>query len=197
MAFRPVLDSRCDLPSQYPPMTIKPLFILFAALVPPLALFACSPEVTLATSSGAGGSSTSSSSTGSTSSGMSTGTGTSAVPCGDSSCAAGQLCVVPACRDVLGEECYFAAADAGEVCPPGTKRGPQFDSDCPTFPGGSSYACVSGCPPPPPFCVDLPSGCADMPTCACLANDPCESSNSGVCHDADIQSGILTCSLMP
>jgi hypothetical protein len=93
---------------------------------------------------------------------------------------------------VAGEECYAGTPDAGLwSCPPGTERGPQFDLDC-LQPG---YACVGGCPAPPPFCVDLPAACGGVPTCACLAEDPCHPSNSGACHDADIAGAILTCSL--
>ena len=141
-----------------------------------LLLSACSPSVA---ESGSTGSTTS---TGIT------------LSCGDMSCAQGQLCVTPACRHVLGEECYLASPDGGAVCPPGTLRGEQFDLDCPQ-PGG--YACVDGCPPPPPFCVDLPSGCDGVATCGCLTTDPCAKSNSGSCQDADIDGGVLSCSLSP
>ena len=123
----------------------------------------------------------------------STGTGVIVGACGGVDCTADQLCVQPACREVLGEECNFGIPDGGPVCEPGTVRGPQFDLDC-VQPG---YACVSGCPPKPPFCVDLPPGCGGVASCACLAMDPCVPSNSGACHDADISAGVLSCSLKP
>ena len=113
---------------------------------------------------------------------------------GGCDCAVGQLCVVPACREVLGEECYSGTPDAGEwSCPPGTKRGAQFDLDC-LQPG---FACVTGCPPEPSFCLDLPPGCGGVATCACLGDNPCHPSNSGACLDADIAGDVLACSLMP
>jgi hypothetical protein len=140
-------------------------------------------------SSGMGGAGGSSTSTGSSSSG--------GPPCGDPACASGQLCVVPVCRDVLGEECYYAEPGTEEVCPPGTKRAPQFDPVCPSVPTGSTFACVGGCPAPAPFCLDVPSACVDMPTCVCLGSNPCEPSNSGSCKDSNINGGVLTCSLQP
>ncbi len=109
-------------------------------------------------------------------------------------CAAGQLCVVPSCREVLGEECYQGTPDQGLwSCPPGTVRGAQFDGDC-VQPG---FACVTGCPPKAPFCLDLPPGCGGVATCACLGDNPCHASNSGACLDADIAGGVLACSLSP
>lgn len=193
-------------------MTTKPWFVVvLAGLLLPLAIVACSSEVTTANASGAGGAASSSSSAdSSTSSASATSTSSSSSssnsssngsmnmgPCGDPGCSAGQLCVVPQCREVLGEECYFAAADAGEICPPGTKRAPQFDADCFVSPNGTSYACVTGCPPAAPFCLDVPSACAGMPTCACIGENPCEPSNSGYCKDSNIADGVLTCSLQP
>ena len=102
--------------------------------------------------------------------------------------------MVPGCKEVLGEECYPGTPDMGNwSCPPGEVRGAQFDLDC-VQPG---YACVSGCPPKAPFCLDVPSACNGVPTCACLGDNPCYASNSGGCHDADIVDGKLTCSLKP
>lgn len=123
----------------------------------------------------------------------STGTGMVVGACGGVDCTADQLCVHPACKTIMGEACYKDAPDGGEICPPGLKRSPQFDSVC-VDPG---FACVSGCPPLPPFCLDLPAGCNGVATCACLAADPCLPSNSGACHDADIAAGVLSCSLKP
>jgi hypothetical protein len=154
--------------------------------------------VTTATT-GAGGATTSTSTTASTAAGSttatsgSTGTGVIVGACGGVDCTADQLCVHPACMTVMGEACFQDAPDGGEVCPPGTKRAPQFDGVC-VDPG---FACVSGCPPMPPFCLDLPAGCNGVASCACLAADPCLPSNSGACHDADIAAGVLSCSLKP
>lgn len=145
------------------------------------------------TASAGGSTSTAAVTTGTTATTASTGTGVIVGACGGVDCTADQLCVHPACRDVLGEECNFGIPDGGPVCEPGTVRGPQFDLDC-VQPG---YACVSGCPPKPPFCVDLPAGCGGVASCACLAMDPCVPSNSGACHDADISAGVLSCSLKP
>jgi hypothetical protein len=153
-----------------------------------------------ATATGAGGATTGTTATsGSTSTSAttatsgSTGTGMVLGACGGVDCTADQLCVHPACRTVMGEECYLDAPDGGQICPPGTVRGPQFDNDCVP----ASFACVSGCPPKPPFCVDLPAGCNGVASCACLSADPCLPSNSGACHDADISAGVLSCSLKP
>jgi len=172
------------------------------------AVAACSQSVVEATSasgaSSAGGATTAggttaASTTGSggasaTSAGSTTGTGTTIGACGAVSCAANQLCVHPACTNVAGEECIIPEMpDAGEVCPPGTVREPQFDSDC----SQSGYACVSGCPPQPPFCLDLPASCGGVASCDCLDKDPCLSTNSGACHDKDISAGALFCSLQP
>ena len=150
-------------------------------------------DSTSGTASAGGSTSTAAVTTGTTATTASTGTGVIVGACGGVDCTADQLCVHPACRDVLGEECNFGIPDGGPVCEPGTVRGPQFDLDC-VQPG---YACVSGCPPKPPFCVDLPAGCGGVASCACLAMDPCVPSNSGACHDADISAGVLSCSLKP
>ena len=119
---------------------------------------------------------------------------TTAGACGAATCAAGQLCVVPGCTPVPGEECVHDVSDGGaQVCPPGTQREPGFDADC----AQGDFACVSACPPPMPFCVDLPAACGGVPTCACLGSNPCAPSNSGACRDMDIVGKVLTCSLMP
>lgn len=148
-------------------------------------------------SSGGGSGGTSTTSSGGGAGGVTTGTGGTTMGMGGGNgcdCAAGQLCVVPACREVLGEECYSGTPDEGEwSCPPGTDRGAQFDSDC-VQPG---FACVTGCPPDPPSCLDLPAGCGGVATCACLLDNPCHPSNSGACLDADIVGDVLSCSLMP
>lgn len=165
---------------------------------------ACSESVVEATSAsaagttGSGGASTASSAgaSGSTAASTAGATGSGgAIPgaCGEIACTANQLCVRPACIDVQGEECIFQEPDAGQICPPGTARGEQFDLDC-VQPG---YACVSGCPAAAPFCVDLPASCGGVASCGCLAMDPCAPSNSGACHDADIAGGVLSCSLNP
>ncbi|MEP7124938.1 MAG: hypothetical protein ABJE95_28675 [Byssovorax sp.] len=138
-----------------------------------------------ATTAAAGTGGATSAATGTTGTGMLSG-------CNGVECTANQLCVHPACMIVMGEICIYNP-DGGKTCPPGTVPTPQFNNDC--IP--DSFACGSGCPPKPPFCVDLPPACGGVATCACLASDPCLPSNSGACHDADISAGVLTCSLTP
>ena len=121
------------------------------------------------------------------------------VPCGgDLVCTVDQLCVVPTCTEVAGEICIAGPVGSNLVCPAGTKHAPQFDGGCDQGdPNIAVMACVGGCPPEPPFCVDLPSDCSATVTCGCLTSDPCQASNSGTCHDVDIRNRVLRCSIAP
>jgi hypothetical protein len=85
--------------------------------------------------------------------------------CGTKTCGTGQLCIhpptsvggaVPPCEPPL---------DAGG-CPAGT----AFRSYCGGSPTGG---CVAIYVPPPPFCIDTPTGCGAAVTCSCIPNGTC------------------------
>src|SRR5262245_4107935 len=130
-----------------------------APLLLVLLLTGCPETVT-----GTGATTTGTGTTTATTTGATTSTTSTTSTAGSSpTCSAGQLRRVPGCNDVMGELCVVNPPEAGApTCPPGTVHDGHFDQDCPQ--GG--IACVDGCPPAPPFCVDVPAACGGAPTCA-------------------------------
>jgi len=83
-------------------------------------------------------------------------------PCDEAPCAAGEVCVVPACCTAC-----VTMPDGGS-CPDNTSPG--------TCPGGTTMSCVGPtCTPAPPRCVPAPSGCA------ALENGPACGAAGGTC----------------
>jgi hypothetical protein len=77
-------------------------------------------------------------------------------------CAAGAICVTPACcPGCLLIDGGIQCDDAGcSMCPLGT-----YLSNCPV---GGMQACLVPCQAPPPYCVPVPQGCTASSPCDCL-----------------------------
>lgn len=100
------------------------------------------------------------------------------VTCGETTCGAGEYCVVPCCGGAL-PPCIDPEPDGS--CPPGTSEGTCSD-------GGGSFTmgCTYTCEPPPPYCAPA-TGC-DAETCP-PAGDAC----SGGYFDAATRTYSCAC----
>ena len=99
--------------------------------------------------------------------------------CGNTVCAASQLCVRPTCAGGTAPAC-LPPLDGG-ACPAGL----NYATSCvPGLPERGSGCTLPPCVDPPPFCLDLPAACGAKPTCACLPYNVCQSDSGtggGVC----------------
>lgn len=99
--------------------------------------------------------------------------------CGNTVCAAAQVCVRPTCAGGTAPPC-LPPLDGG-ACPAGL----TYASSCtPGVPNRGPGCTIPPCVDPPPYCLDPPAACGAKPTCACLPYNVCQSdggASGGMC----------------
>ena len=95
--------------------------------------------------------------------------------CGNSVCAAAQLCIRPTCTGGVAPAC-LPPLDGG-ACPAGL----TYASSCvPGLPERGGGCTLPPCVDPSPFCIDLPATCGPKPTCACLPYNVCQADGGAI-----------------
>jgi hypothetical protein len=87
------------------------------------------------------------------------------IPCGNSVCDAGELCVHRSARGGPAPRCTEIPPDG--VCPPNTAYQMNCNNDGP--------GCQELLLTPEPFCAPVPPGCGSPTACQCLPADLCQS----------------------